>query len=212
MKLVVFGASSKSGLEVIKQGLAAGHQIVAFVRDPAKLGPPAPGVAVVQGDAGNAAQVEAALAGQEAVITLIGPPGGGPRSVAAPTTENILNAMKTHGLRRLVVASVAGIPAPGDSRGALAGVIGGAIKLFMRDAYADREEQMALLQASDLDWVAIRLPRLTDDPASGYELDFPNPSPSLAVSRADLAAAMLDQVTDDSWLRKAPIIQSKKAA
>lgn len=41
----------------------------------------------------------------------------------------------------------------------LAGVIGGAIKLFMRDAYVDREQQMALLQGSDLDWVAIRLPR-----------------------------------------------------
>ena len=212
MKIVVFGASSKSGLEVIRQGLAAGHEIVAFVRDPAKLGPPAPGVTVVQGDAGNAAQVEAALAGQEAVITLIGPTKGGPKSVAASTTVNILAAMKKHGLRRLVVASVAGIPAPGDNRGALAGVIGGAIKLFMRDAYADREQQMALLQGSDLDWIAIRLPRLTDDPASGYELGFPNPAPSLAASRADLAAAMLDQLSDDAWLGKAPIISSKKAA
>ena len=53
--------------------------------------------------------------------------------------------MKQHGVRRVVVASVAGIPAPGDNRGALAGVIGGTIKLFMRDAYADREQQTGLV-------------------------------------------------------------------
>lgn len=212
MKLVVFGASSKSGLEVIKQGLAAGHEVTAFVRDPGKLAGSDAAITVVQGDALDYGQVATAVAGQEAVISLIGPTKGGPKSVAAPATSNIINAMKKHGLKRVVVASVAGIPAPGDNRGALAGVIGGAIKLFMRDAYADREQQMALLQGSDLDWVAIRLPRLTDDPASGYELGFPNPGPSLAVSRADLAAAMLDQLTNDTWPRKAPIISSNKAA
>lgn len=211
MKIVVFGASSKSGLEVVKQGAATGHAITAFVRDPAKLGTPAAGVTVVQGDATDAAAVAAAIAGQEAVISLIGPTKGGPKSVATAATGNILDGMKKHGVRRLVVASVAGIPAPGDNRGALAGVIGGAIKLFMRDAYADREQQLALLQSSDRDWVAIRLPRLTDDPASGYQLGFPNPGPGLVVSRADLAAAMLDQVTANDWLRKAPIISGKAA-
>ena len=211
MKIIVFGASSKSGLEVVRQAVAAGHAVTAFVRDTVKLGTPAAGVTVVQGDATDAAAVAAAIAGQEAVISLIGPTQGGPKSVATAATGNILTGMKQHGVRRLVVASVAGIPAPGDNRGALAGVIGGAIKLFMRDAYADREQQLALLQSSDLDWVAIRLPRLTDDPASGYQLGFPNPGPGLVVSRADLAAAMLDQVTANDWLRKAPIISAKAA-
>ena len=57
MKIVVFGASSKSGLEVVKQGVAAGHAVTAFVRDPAKLATPAAGVTVVKGDATDAAAI-----------------------------------------------------------------------------------------------------------------------------------------------------------
>ena len=59
MRIVVFGASSKSGLEVVKQRVAANHAVTAFVRDPAKLGTLASGVTVVQGDATDAAGVAA---------------------------------------------------------------------------------------------------------------------------------------------------------
>lgn len=96
MKIVVFGASSKSGLEVIRQGLAAGHEI----RPPSCAIPPnwdrqRPASPSFRAMRSNAAQVEATLVGQDAVITLIGPTKGGPKSVATPTTTNILAAMKS---------------------------------------------------------------------------------------------------------------------
>jgi putative NADH-flavin reductase len=37
MKIVVFGASHEVGLEVVKQALAAGHTVTAFVRSPEKF-------------------------------------------------------------------------------------------------------------------------------------------------------------------------------
>ena len=37
MKIVVFGATGRTGLPLVKQALDAGHQVVAFVRDPAKM-------------------------------------------------------------------------------------------------------------------------------------------------------------------------------
>lgn len=37
MKLTVFGATGGVGHEVVRQALAAGHEVTAVVRDPARL-------------------------------------------------------------------------------------------------------------------------------------------------------------------------------
>ena len=37
MQLTVFGASGKTGQQVVQQALSRGYQVVAYVRDPAKL-------------------------------------------------------------------------------------------------------------------------------------------------------------------------------
>ncbi|HET6463381.1 MAG TPA: NAD(P)H-binding protein, partial [Candidatus Krumholzibacteria bacterium] len=37
MRLLVFGGSGKTGREIVKQGLERGHDVTAFVRNPAKL-------------------------------------------------------------------------------------------------------------------------------------------------------------------------------
>ena len=64
-----------------------------------------------------------------------------------------------------------------------------------------------MLRASGLEWVALRLPRLTDGPAAGdFAIGYPMIGPKLVVSRADLATAMLQQLVDNQWIGKAPII------
>jgi hypothetical protein len=74
--------------------------------------------------------------------------------------------------------------------------------------YEDRERQLQLLRESGLDWVALRLPRLIDEPPTGdYELGY-SVSPASKATRADVAAAMLDQLTDDTYVGHAPIISS----
>ena len=73
MKVVVFGASGKTGVHVVEQALAAGHDVTAFVRTPAKLTIQHPNLSVFQGDVMNAEQVDQAIAGQDAVISALGP-------------------------------------------------------------------------------------------------------------------------------------------
>jgi putative NADH-flavin reductase len=209
MKIVIFGATSKTGLQLTEQALEAGHEVTAFVRDPSKLTLEHPRLAVVQGDALDPEGVERAVQGQEGVISLIGPTKGSPSNITTRATRNILAAMDQHSVRRLVVASVAGIPTERDQRGLVARLVGGLIQLFLGDMYKDRQQQLELLQQSDRDWIVIRLPRLTDAPATGhYTLDYQSLGPSVKVTRADLAAAMLQQLTDDTYLHQAPIISN----
>lgn len=204
MKLTIFGASSTSGRLLVEKALIDGHEVSAFVRDGSKLGISSPNVKVVSGDALNPADVESAVEGMDAVLSTLGPKGK-PKVMAAESMKNIVNAMEKHGVKRLVVVSVAGIPVPQDKRGS--NLTSGLIKLFLKDVFVDRENQLAVLENSGLDWVALRVPRLTNDPPTGsVKAFFGNPSPSMKVTRADLADFMLKQLTKDLWLRKAPIL------
>lgn len=206
MKLTVFGASSASGRLLVEKALAAGHEVTAFVRDESKLGISSSNLKVVSGDALDPADVERAVEGRDAVLSTLGPKGK-PKVMAAESMQNIVNAMEKQGVKRLVVVSVAGVPVPQDQRGF--NLASGLIKLLLKDVFTDRENQLAVLNHSSLDWVAVRVPRLTNDPPTGsVKAFFGNPSPSMKVTRADLADFMLKQLTNDLWLRKAPILSN----
>jgi putative NADH-flavin reductase len=190
----------------VEKALQAGHKVIAFVRDESKLGFTDQTLKVICGDALNPVQVADAVKGSEAVLSTLGPRGK-PAVMAAQSTLNIVNAMQMHGVRRLVVTSVAGVPVPQDKRGF--NLVSALIKLVLKDVFLDRENQLSVLEASNLDWVAVRIPRLTDEPAKGsVKAFFGNPSPRMKVTRADLADFMLRQLTEERWLRQAPILSN----
>jgi putative NADH-flavin reductase len=206
MRLVVFGASSPTGKQVVDKALEAGHEVNAFVRDESKLLIKDPRFKIVCGDALNLSQVDEAVKNSNAVLSTLGPRGK-PAVMAAESTKNIVRAMEKYDVKRLVVVSVAGIPVHQDKRGF--NIASSLIKLFLKDVFVDRENQLAVLESSKVDWVAVRVPRLTDEPAKGsVKAFFGNPSPAMKVTRADLADFMLKQLTDDQWLRQAPILSN----
>ena len=206
MKLTIFGATSSSGRLVLEKALAAGHEVTAFVRDPSKLEVTNERLKVVAGDALNAAQVEKAISGSDAVLSTLGPKGK-PAVMAARSTRNIVDGMEKHGVKRLVVVSVAGISVPQDKRGV--NLVSALIRLLLKDVFIDRENQLKVLEESSLDWIAVRVPRLTDDPATGsVKAFFGNASPAMKVTRADLADFMLKQLSSDQWCRQAPILST----
>jgi hypothetical protein len=150
--------------------------------------------------------VEQAVKGSDAVLSTLGPKGK-PAVMAAESTKNIVKAMEKHGVKRLVLVSVAGIAVPQDRRGF--NLIGALIKFLLKKVFVDRENQLAVLNASSVEWVAVRVPRLTDNTATGsVKAFFGNPSPSQKITRSDVAEFMLQQLTDDQWLRRAPIISN----
>lgn len=206
MKLTIFGATSSTGKHLVRQALQQGLEVTAFVRDASKLGIVHEGLKVITGDALNPGQVEDAVRGSEAVLSTLGPKGR-PAVMAAESTKNIVSAMEKHSVKRLVAISVAGIAVPQDQRGFnLADAI---IKIVLKDVFVDREHQLAVLESSNLDWTLVRVPRLTDGPARGsVQAFFGNPSPSMKVTRADVADFMLKQLTEARWLRKAPILRN----
>ncbi|MDX1521840.1 MAG: SDR family NAD(P)-dependent oxidoreductase, partial [Anaerolineae bacterium] len=71
-KVVVFGATGGVGRQLVAQALEQGHAVTAFARTPAKLDINHENLTVVQGDVMDAASVERAMQGQEAVLAALG--------------------------------------------------------------------------------------------------------------------------------------------
>lgn len=68
MQVALIGATGFVGAAVLKELLQRGHQVVALVRDPAKLAAQ-PQLKVVQADVLDASQVQSAVAGSDAVLS-----------------------------------------------------------------------------------------------------------------------------------------------
>jgi putative NADH-flavin reductase len=206
MKLTVFGASSPTGKQLLEKALERGHEVTAFVRDVAKVGITHPNLQVVCGDALKYEDVELAVKGRDAILSTLGPKGK-PAVMAAESTKNIVNAMEKNGVKRLILVSVAGIAVAQDKRSK--NIIDSLLKVLLKDMFVDRENQLAVLHANKVDWVAVRVPRLTDESAKGsVQAFFGRLSPTMKHTRADLADFMLEQLNTDRWLMQAPILSN----
>jgi putative NADH-flavin reductase len=206
MKIAILGASSPTGKLLVEKALKKRYEVTALVRDESRLGMTHLNLNVICGDALKYEDVESVVSGSEAVLSTLGPRGK-PAVMAAESTKNIVDAMEKMRVKRLVLVSVAGIAVPQDKRGK--SFIDSLLKFFLRDVFIDRENQLDLLNASHVDWVAVRVPRLTEGSGTGsVRAFFGTPSPALKLTRADLADFMLEQLDSDQWLRQAPILSN----
>jgi putative NADH-flavin reductase len=207
MKIVVFGASGKTGKHVVRQALEAGHQVTAFVRSPEKLGIEHPNLVVCQGDIMDGEKVEHAIAGREAVISTLGPtrpPVPGMMEIAA---KNIVSAMQKHGVKRLLSTTGAGVRDPRDQPKLFDKFMKMLLTLMARDVLRDSEANVSAIRASDLDWTIVRFPRLMDGPHTGkYRVGYIGKNSGSQISSADGADFILKELEKGEYLHKAPIV------
>lgn len=71
MRITVFGGTGPTGQLLIKDALAAGHQVTAYARSPAKL-PERNRITAVERQLTDADAVAAAIQGSEAVLSVRG--------------------------------------------------------------------------------------------------------------------------------------------
>jgi len=208
--IVLIGATAKSSTEIIRQALAAGHEVTGIARRPDDVTIRDPRLKVLKGDVYDPASLEAAMTGREVVISMVGPRVDPTDTAETPPTfdlfttgtANIIAAMKKKGNRRLLVASSLGVedefptvkPAPGDVR------LGWLWK--SRYLYQNMEDMEGLVRASGLEYVIFRPPFLVEEPArQDYKLSVNADSPKgTMLSYADFGAFVLGQVSGNQYL------------
>jgi len=205
-RVLIVGATGGTGRQLVAQALERGYAVTALVRDPSRLKAEHPQLTVVQGDVLDAATVEAAMRGQEAVLSALGHKRFiYPTRILSEGTRNILRAMATHGVPRLVCETSLGI---GDS----AGRMGLYFTFFLLPMilpfyFSDKARQERIIAESNVEWVIVRPGVLTNGEKRGRSRHGRHVGSFLwtvRISRADVADFMLNQLESDSYLRTAP--------
>jgi putative NADH-flavin reductase len=199
MKLTVFGATGGIGRQLIDQGLRLGHEMTAVVRRDFDV----PGATVVRATLDDAAALEAAVAGRDAVLTALGQRKGGPATVQVDGARAAVAAMRATGVRRIVSVDAAGRVADRGDGVFIRVVAKPLLQRILRAGFDDLAEAERVLRASDLDWTLIAPPRLTDGGHRPYRtvLDI-NVHGGQSLSRADVADAMLHSITNPEHIHR----------
>lgn len=208
MRITVFGASGGLGKEIVKRVLASGFEVVAYVRDPSRLGIEDAHLTVIKGELSDRESIQKAVHGADAVLSGLGPRGGSKGSPITAGLRNIIAAMNEEGVRRFVLTLTISAKDPKDRFDLKSFVLVTIVKALLHRAYHDVISAAEVVRCSDLDWTILRVSMPTDKPRTGKvrvgylgrgEL-------GLSVSRADLAEFMLSQIGDTKYLRQSPAI------
>ncbi len=205
MNILVVGASQGTGALCVKSALARGHSVSAFSRTPAKLDLTHAALTKIAGDFHDAASVRRAVGGHDAVIICAGTKLSVIKDkpdYLSRGTKCCIEAMKEHGVKRLVVLTAFGV---GDSEPAA----GWFVKTLLVDGllkgiYRDHDVQERMTRESGLDFVITRPSRLTNGGAKGKYVRTAElirvPS---SISRADVADFMVEACESPTWVGKA---------
>jgi len=204
MRLAVFGATGKTGLEVVKQSLEKGHYVTAFVRDPSRMSIQHDHLVLVTGDIFDPTGVAKAVQGQDAVVCVLGSSDLTKTTVRSDGTARIIHAMKECGVQRLMVVSAMGT---GDSWDTLSLLNKFFYATLLKSSREDHEAQEMVVRKSDLNWTIIRPSGLTDDPRTGvYDVGEKIPAKTSKIARADIADLILKELDQNAFVHKAATI------
>jgi uncharacterized protein YbjT (DUF2867 family) len=206
MRILIIGGTGGTGRELIREGLARGHDVTVLARKPGRVKQSHERLTVLQGDVRDLHSVGAAVQGQEAVVCALGHKRWlYPTRILSDGTANILRAMEVEGVRRFVCQTSLGV---GDSFGRMGlyytlFVIPFILPLY----YWDKHRQERVIRESGTDWVIVRPGALVNGRGRGryrHGSAVGNWLWTVRVARADVAAFLLDQLTDDRYLRATP--------
>jgi putative NADH-flavin reductase len=206
MHITIFGANGPTGRLLTGQALDAGHQVVAATRHPEAFPLKHGNLTVARADAYDRAATAEVVRGSDAVLSTLGVPySRQPITVYSTGVANVVAGMGEHGVKRLVVVSSSATEPHLHADGGflLNRVLQPLIVATIgKTMYADMLRMERLVRETDLDWTVVRPSGLFDLPErTAYRVD-EDEAPGVYTARVDLAACLLDQLTDDRFVRK----------
>ncbi|WP_328875419.1 NAD(P)H-binding protein [Streptomyces sp. NBC_00287] len=212
MRVTVFGATGAIGRLVVQQLLDDGHQVTALVRTPAKLVLTHSHLTVVTGQLSDRAAVEQAVTGADAVISALGPSLKRSTTGTQVTdgTRTIVQAMQAQKVARFIGLATPSLADPRDKPHWKHKVLPVMARLMFPNALAELKGMTAAVTDSDLDYTIARISNPTNKPATGRVRSgfLGHDKVASAMSRADIAAFLISQLTDTRYRRALPAISN----
>ncbi|KAL9969697.1 hypothetical protein ACROYT_G021948 [Oculina patagonica] len=211
-KLVVFGASGRTGHQVVQQALAKGHSVTAVVRSPETFYIKDGSLEVVKGDVFDPEFLATVLKGKDAVISCLGFSGSffWPTTLYSKSITSITTAMERSGIGKLVcVTCIYTQKDPSNPRW-MDWLLRPLARSFMNDMALMED---IVMKSNHLCYTIVRPPCLSEEPATANYLLAEGqsvPEGVKTVPRADLAHFMLKSLDTKEWDKKGVAIDAKK--
>ncbi|MET8406053.1 NAD(P)H-binding protein [Streptomyces sp900116325] len=212
MRVTVLGATGGIGRHVTRRLLNEGHQVTALVRSPAKLAITDPALTVITGALSATAAVKQAVTGADAVISALGP--SMKRSVQGTAltdgTRTIVEVMREQKVDRFIGLATPSLADPQDKPHWKHKVLPVMARLMFPNALIELTGMTAAVTDSDLDYTIARITNPTNKPASGHVRSgfLGHDHVGSVMSREDIAAFLVSQLTDTRYRRAMPAISN----
>ncbi|KAJ5934296.1 TrkA-N domain dehydrogenase [Penicillium verhagenii] len=216
MKVLVIGASGRTGKLVLDELRTRGHQTSALVRDPGIL--EGHNVDIVKGTPSNMSDMRKAFKknNPEVVIVTLSAPRASDSPFAAPISPprlmadcnaNVVRAMKEFGVSKLVILQAFGVGASWSSMPWVLQLLMG--KSNMRYQYEDHNHTDREVRASGVTFVLVRPSRLVESDVlqvREWPEDGKGVSLMASASRKSVAHFLVNAATESKWDNTAPVI------
>ena len=168
MKILVLGATGRTGKYIIDEALKKGHKISAIARNPDKLRNYK--IDIIQGTPYDYETVEKALTECDAVINTLNvsrksdnpwAPLASPKDLISKSASNAIKAMGETGINRFVALSTIGAGRSWKTSPAILRFVVSVSNL--RYAFADHGRQEEILENSSIDYTICRAPMLSTE-------------------------------------------------
>ena len=218
MKILLLGATGRTGKYVVDEALKKGHDLNCLVRDPKKIKSGTDKLKLFKGSPENPYELESAMKNCEAIISVLNISRNSdfpwsklrtPPTFLSVVTKSLIELAKNHNIIRIVVCSAWGAS---ETKNDLP-------KLFrwlinnsnIGYAYRDHERQEKLIMNTNLSWTIVRPAGLTNfkkyqEIIESYNN---NPKPRMTINRISVAKYLVDAITNEKLIHKVPVISGR---
>jgi len=203
--IAVLGGGGRTGKYIVTQLLSQGYSIKLLLRNPENFQLKSPFIEIVKGDAIDAETIRSLIAGCQAVISTVSQRKDEPL-VASQATINILKAMAEYGIQRYVLVAGINIDTPFDRKGPETSTATEWMKMNFPVIQEDRQKTYSILSTSDVDWTLVRVPFIDFTDSKGEIVVSLEDCRGKKISAADIATFVIEQLSDDTYIRKSPFI------
>ena len=210
MKVIIFGASGGIGKFAVKHALEKGHEVKAYLRNPSKLTMKHKNLTIIKGEINNYNDMKDAVKGCDAVIWCVGIPMKKYEHMESlEGHKNLIKAMNECGVKRLIDWSTTTASFKKDKKSFITVVPGIMVGLFLPMAKKEVIAIADLITSSNLNWTIVRFLAPKDTPYTGkVKVGFGDVKMKMNISREDIGAFMVEQLTDKTYEYSMPIIGS----
>ena len=208
MKILLIGATGRTGGIILKKAIADKHEVTAIVRDPSKIQDV--NVNIIQGTPYDINTVKNAIKNCDAVISTLNVSRmsdnpwaklRAPKDLISKSILNAVEAMKENNVKRLISLSVLGA---GDSKKKMPFLFNLFISMSnLKYAFMDHTRQEEILCKSDVNWTVIRLPMLSKEEGEAEILVNKNDGVKLNrnINRDSVARFILSILADEQYYK-----------